>query len=100
VLYYGCRSGVVIGEGKRRKAAMVPYIPVHEAAIAGKVRLGAEYVRQAIQLLEERLPVDEYRLVADADVAILAVALATATEEEIVEGIVGLIERQIRACQQ
>jgi len=78
---------------------MVPYIPVQESAVEKKVRLGAEYVRQAIQLLEERLPVEGYRLVADADVAILAVALATATEEEVVEGILGLIERQVRAYQ-
>jgi hypothetical protein len=75
---------------------VIPYIPFDERLIGEKIRLGEQYVRGAVELLEERLPKEYYGRVAGSDIAILAVALATADEEEVIENIIGLIEWQIR----
>ena len=76
---------------------MLPYIPVYERAAVESIRGAAEvrYVRDAAQLLEESMEKDYYCFVRDAEVAVLAVALATACEDEIVEGIVETIKRRV-----
>jgi hypothetical protein len=74
---------------------MIPYIPFDERLIAEKIRLGEQYVRDAVELLEERLPREYYGHVAGSDIAILAVALA-ASDEEVIENVIDLIEWQIR----
>ncbi len=78
---------------------MTPYIPVVQWYLAEKLRGLAQeqYIQEAVSLLEERLPREAYRLVADSDVLVLAVALATA-DSDVVEGIVDLVRKQIDAC--
>jgi len=77
---------------------VIACIPMCKRSVEMKVRLGVKYVPAALELLHKRLPSHLYYLVSGADVAILAVTLASTDEPRVVEGVLEVVRKQIERC--
>jgi hypothetical protein len=75
---------------------MAPYIPVYQQGIAEAlkevVNENRVWVWRAKTILEDNMPEDFYAFVSDGEVGTLAVALAIASDEEFIDGIIQLIK--------
>jgi len=75
---------------------MLPYIPVYQQGVAealkNVVNESRVWIWRAKMALEDSIPEDFYPFVSDDEVGILAVALATASDEEFIDGIIKLIK--------
>jgi len=75
---------------------MLPCIPVYQQGVAKAlqetVNEGRAWVWRAKTILEDNIPQDFYTFVSDDEVGALAVALAVASDQGFIEGIIQLIK--------
>jgi hypothetical protein len=75
---------------------MLPYIPVYQQGVAEILKEAANasrvWIWRAKTILEDNIPEDFYTFVSDDEVGVLAVALAIASDEDFIDGIIKLIK--------